>query len=235
MYRFVCSYDYASLIKDQVKTMVTDGNDQMRLRAEQFAREEMEGYLNTEYNVSRILNFMVYDYAAGQSRKKGDLVIQPDGTTYVCILDDANTDNLEDVLKFVKDDLSTIKQYDATTAYVKGQTIIGSDSVKYLCIKDAAAGTSLYDPEYFFTKRHDLMVMLYCDIAIYHYHARINPNQIPQIRIDRYMDAKSTLKQIRRKELTPTIPRTDTNADGEPDTGAIVMISNKKRQNQWSE
>lgn len=233
MYRFVCNYDYTSLIKDAIKTMVTDANDQVRHRAEQFAREEIEGYLNLEYNVDRILNHQVYDFAANATHQVNDLIIKSDGTQYVCIEANANTNDIDNATKFVKEDLSKIKIYDVAVANTKGDTVVGPDKVKYLCIKDAPAGTSLFDTEYFYTKRNDLIVMLYCDIAIYHYHARINPNQVPQLRVDRYMDAQDKLKRIRRKELTPAIPRADRNDDGEPDTGAMVFVANQKRGNGW--
>lgn len=233
MYRFVCNYDYAALIKDSIKQMVTDENDQVRRRAEQFAREEIEGYLNLEYDVDRTLNHQVYDFVADITHAINDLIIQNDGKQFVCIEANANTNAIDDSTKFVEDKLAIIKTYTATAEFEKGQTVIGSDKVKYLCIKNAPAGTSLFDTEYFYVKRNDLMVMLYCDIAIYHYHARINPNQVPQLRVDRYLDAIDKLKRIRRKELTPAIPRADRNDDGSPDTGAMMMTSNDKRNNSW--
>jgi hypothetical protein len=233
MYNFICSWDYRSLIKEGVKAMVTEGNDQIRLRAESFAREEMEGYLNSEYDVARVFNFKVLDFSSpAVDVKAGTLVIKDDGSQFVCILD-ATTANLSDPLKFVEDKLEVIKTYGATTVFTKGDTVVGSDQVKYLCIKDAPAGTNLFDSTYFWIKRNDLMVMIFCDIAIYHYHARINPNQIPQLRLDRYIDAVDKLKRIRRKELTPAIPRTDANGDGTPDSGAMIMVSQTKRQNGW--
>lgn len=236
MYRFVCQYDYLSIIRESVKGMVTDTVDDRRIVAEQFAREEVEGYLNLEYDVDRILNFRVFDAEVAGAYKAGDLVINSTGQQHVCILDDSNgtAEHLNDDTRFVKDKLEVIKTYTEKTAFTAGETVVGPDKVKYLVIKDVPAeGKLLSDTTYFFTKRNSLLIMIYIDISVYHYHARINSNQIPQIRADRYLDAIDKLKRIRKKELTPAIPRADLNEDGVPDSGAIVMWSNDKRDNSW--
>lgn len=237
MYRFICTYDYLTIIREAIKNSVTDNSDDRRLVAEQFARDEMEGYLNLEYDVDRILNFRVFDADDAGSYRAGDLVIDNDnGKQYVCIQTGSNgTDlHLADTARFIEDQLEVIKTYAAETAYDVGDTVVGPDKVRYLVIKSVPAeGKPLSDTEYFWTKRNALMVMLYVDISAYHYHARISANQVPQLRIDRYLDAIDKLKRIRRKELTPAIPRADLNADGSPDSGSIVMWSNEKRDNSW--
>ncbi len=213
--------------------MVTDANDQVRIRAEAFAREEMEGYLNSEYDTDKIFNRRVFDFSASGQYKVGDLVIKSTGEQYVCILDATGAD-IEINTKFILDAGLVYETYDDEEGvYEPGDTVANAVGIKYLCIKDAPAGTDINDPEYFYLKRNDLMVMLYCDIALYHYHARLNPNQVPQLRTDRYLDAEKKLKLIRRKELTPSIPRTDANEDGTPDTGSIAWISNTKRENYF--
>ncbi|PHN00607.1 hypothetical protein [Flavilitoribacter nigricans] len=237
MYRFICTYDYLTIIREAIKSSVTDDTDNRRLVAEQFARDEMEGYLNLEYDVDRILNFRVFDADDAGVHKVGDLVINNStDKQYVCIQDGATGSDadLADTNKFVEDKLEVIKTYAAETAYAVGDTVVGPDKVRYLVIKSIPTeGKLLSDTEYFWTKRNALMVMLYVDISAYHYHARISANQVPQLRIDRYLDAIDKLKRIRRKELTPAIPRADLNADGEPDSGSIVMWSNEKRDNNW--
>jgi len=232
MYRFVCDYDYQSIIRDAVKVILTDNNVQVRLRAEQFAREEIESYLNTEYDVDLILNHQVFDLVTNQVRKKGDWIIKSDGTVYVCILEGANTTDITNQTKFLEDKL-VIKQFVEPNNFTAGDTLIDTAKVKWFCIQNAPTGTALSDADYYRIKRNDLIVMLYCDIAIYHFHARINPSKVPQLRIDRYMDALDKLKRIRRKEMTPAIPRTDRNDDGSPDGGAIVYYSNEKRKTGW--
>ena len=232
MFNFITGSDYRALIKDGVKNMVTDGADLVRITAESFARQEIEGYLNFCYDVERILNFKVFDYADTDAYKAGDLVIDANGTKHVCVQTATAPADLDDANLFVKDDLQQRLNYDEEATYTKGQTIIDQDRAEYLCIQDAPAGTKLTDTSYFFLKRNDLIVMLMVDISAYHYHARINQRQVPVIRLDRYEDAVRKLKAIRKSELQPPLPKICLTEDGEPQ-GVILITSNKKRDNCW--
>lgn len=55
--------------------------------------------------------------------------------------------------------------------------------------------------------------MLWIDITLYHLHARINPKNIPEIRIIRYNDAVNFLKQVNEGKIItdyPALPHPDT-------------------------
>jgi hypothetical protein len=51
--------------------------------------------------------------------------------------------------------------------------------------------------------RHDTIVALVLDIALYRLHKRINPKKIPEIRRIAYEDALALLKAIQKRENNP--------------------------------
>lgn len=55
--------------------------------------------------------------------------------------------------------------------------------------------------------RDQQMVLFFIDIALYHLHSRIAPNNIPQLRIDRYDSAIDWLKMCAKGEVTPNLPK----------------------------
>lgn len=54
--------------------------------------------------------------------------------------------------------------------------------------------------------RNAMLVMRACDIMLYHIHSRINPNRIPDLRIDRYNQAIDFLKSVAKGLLSPNLP-----------------------------
>ncbi len=61
----------------------------------------------------------------------------------------------------------------------------------------------------FFSKsdnRDQQMVLLLCDIVLYHLHARIAPRNIPELRVKRYDDAIAWLKMCAQGDITPALP-----------------------------
>lgn len=65
----------------------------------------------------------------------------------------------------------------------------------------------LYDTEAIFTAngndRHNTIVALVLDIALYRLHKRINPRKIPEIRRIAFEDALDMLKAIQKRENNP--------------------------------
>lgn len=55
-------------------------------------------------------------------------------------------------------------------------------------------------------ERNALLVMYAIDILLYHIHSRINPNQIPEIRVRRYDNALEWLKAVAKGTLSPNLP-----------------------------
>lgn len=82
------------------------------------------------------------------------------------------------------------------------------------------------------TDRNALIVMYAVDILLYHIHSRLNPNQIPQLRIDRYDMAIAWLKAAGAGTVAADLP-------GKPDTeqttatGNIIYSGDTKRSNRF--
>lgn len=231
---FVCSNDYLTLIRDHVSDMVTDANAVPRVRAESFAHDEITSYLLPEYDAHQAFSFKTFSLDTGATYAKGSLVITTGGLAYLALDDDAPGADLDNPL-WLNTDSPAAGVWTEDLAYTKG-TIVAAPAtlIRYLVVQNAPAGTELTDTDYFWLMRADLLVMIYLDIAIYHYHGRVGSSQVPQLRIDRYLDAIEKLKRIRRGEMVISIPRADQDADGLPDTGENIAIwSNPKRDNAW--
>ena len=72
------------------------------------------------------------------------------------------------------------------------------------------------------TTRNAHIVMLYVDIVLYHLHSRINPGQVPQLRIDRYNEAKRWLEMVASGSLKPDLPLVgDADGDGIDDNSVV--------------
>lgn len=214
--------------------MISDSNAAVRTLAERAAQDEIEGYLLHDYDVARALDYSTRDLAAGTTYNPGDLIISPAGENYRCIATGLSSD-IDNTSKFVKDTFPSPLPWNDATTYTKGQSITAPDRLQYLVIQDrSASGPQLSDTTYFFLKRNDLLVMIYLDIAVYHYHARISPNQVPTIRIERYEQAITKLNRIRRKELTPALPTIAATIEGGSSGSALVSLySNTKRNNEY--
>lgn len=72
------------------------------------------------------------------------------------------------------------------------------------------------------------------DIALYHLHARINPRQIPEIRVQRRDDAIKWLSSVADPRSNITAPKALPKRDyGENKGSDISWGSRKKRQNYY--
>ena len=61
----------------------------------------------------------------------------------------------------------------------------------------------VFDPS---NNRNGLIVMYLCDIVLYHLHARIAPDNIPELRKDRYTDAREWLEKAADGFTSPLLP-----------------------------
>lgn len=230
---FLCPNDYLFIIRSDVSGMVTDANATVRTQAERAAQDEIEGYLLHDYDVARTLDYSTRNLVTGDTYTPGDLVISTAGEHYICIAPGTGAE-VADTTKFIPDRYSLPLPWAASTEYAPGVTISGPSRLQYLCIQERpSAGPDLSDTDFFFLKRNDLLVMIFLDIAVYHFHARQNPNQVPTLRIERYEAAIDKLKRIRRKELTPAIPTIAATDDGSSGSALATMVSNDKRNNAY--
>ena len=79
------------------------------------------------------------------------------------------------------------------------------------------------------TNRNALLVMYVVDMLLYHLHSRINPNQIPEIRVKRYDDAIEWLKAVAKGTLSPALPLL-TNNENENISKFTLGSQNRRRQ-----
>lgn len=83
------------------------------------------------------------------------------------------------------------------------------------------------------TNRNALVVMLLVDILLYHVHSRLNANQIPDIRKERYDNAIATLKDLGAGKMDIGLPLI-INADGETQSPAGMSYQGElKRPNRF--
>lgn len=54
--------------------------------------------------------------------------------------------------------------------------------------------------------RNPLILTYMMDIALYHILSRISPNNIPELRNNRYLDAMEFLKAVQKGNLSPNLP-----------------------------
>ncbi len=83
------------------------------------------------------------------------------------------------------------------------------------------------------TQRNALVVMLLVDILLYHVHSRLNANQIPDIRKERYDNAIATLKDLGAGKMDIGLPLI-INAEGETQSPAGMSYQGElKRPNRF--
>lgn len=70
------------------------------------------------------------------------------------------------------------------------------------------------------------------DLTIYEVLASVTPKHIPQIRIDRYMDAMAEIKAAANNEISPEWPEHEYD-DGTTGGQGPVITSKKSREGNW--
>lgn len=196
--RFLREIDYKKQIREKNLLDIISNETFIREESENLAIREMQNYLSCKYDVEKIfaplftfdlatsynegqrINYTEETYDNLVSYVVGDRVSY-EGKIYDCLAD--STGNLptdENFWLFITNDNSI---------YVVTQT---------------TAGNYPNDTNFFtFGDDRDPVIVTYCiDIALYHVHSRINPRNIPKLRIDRYDMAMAWLKGIKTGEST---------------------------------
>lgn len=60
-------------------------------------------------------------------------------------------------------------------------------------------------------QRHEYLVLVLVDLALYHLHSRKTPREVPQIRTDRYTEAKQWLEKTADGTLSQDLPQGEEN------------------------
>ena len=100
------------------------------------------------------------------------------------------------------------------------------DTSEAIAIEETKSYLSVrFDVQAIFEGDHSLVKMYLVDIAIYHLHARVSPDNIPELRKERYQYAKEWLMQVADGSIDPLLPNNESNKH------PIRYGSNEKNQN----
>jgi hypothetical protein len=185
MARFLKTSDYLSIIQTGDLNQITESNDQNLYDSEVKAISRMRTKLVQRYMVDIELGTMTAFSATTHYRTR-DRVISGETITHV-----------NDFNRWVK-----------TTAYVIGDIVTDDDGYVYTAIADsqniALTVTASWSPmvnvltsdaDYWTVgdNRYPMFVELAMDMTLYNLHARINPRNIPELRIERNREALDQL------------------------------------------
>jgi phage gp36-like protein len=76
------------------------------------------------------------------------------------------------------------------------------------------------------SNRSAVIVLYLIDMVLYHLHSRINPNNIPALRDNRYKQALAWLKDVAAGKITPNLPRIS-DTEGQEETGSRFGTEDK--------
>jgi phage gp36-like protein len=79
------------------------------------------------------------------------------------------------------------------------------------------------------SSRNAWIITLLVDMTLYHVHSRINPRQVPQLRMDRYDAAIEWLKSVAKGNLAPALPV----LANEAKSSGITFTGETKRHNTY--
>jgi len=185
MARFLKTSDYSSIIQTVDLNQITEGNDQNLYDSEVKAISRMRTKLVQRYMVDIELGVMDAFNAATHYRTR-DRVLSGETITHV-----------NDFNRWVK-----------TTAYETGDIVTDDNGYVYTAIADSTnqvltktaywspmVNVATSDTDYWTVgdNRYPMFVELAMDMTLYNLHARINPRNIPELRIDRNREALNQL------------------------------------------
>jgi len=112
------------------------------------------------------------------------------------------------------------------------------DSIELCALSEVKAYiTHYYDLDLEFTltgtQRNYFLVKIIVDIMLYEISSRLTPNNIPQIRKDRYDAAVVWLTQVSQGKLTPNVPQRDPAVELSSEKGGLKGGSYTKINSQF--
>lgn len=185
MARFLLQTDYSSIIQSADLTQITEGVNQNLLDAEAKAISRMRTKLVQRYNVDVELGNSDTPYSASKHYRTKERVYQTG--------------------------IYSVKLFgfwQLNTAYVVGDIVCDGDGYVYTCIANntgqALTSTTYFAPmvniNYTDTdywqqgdNRYPLFIEIAMDLALYNLYARINPRNIPILRMDRNKESLDLL------------------------------------------
>ena len=153
---------------------------------------------NTVYTPKVPVNFTAYK--ENKYYKKGDRVIMLNGEQYICDLDSLLISEQYAMQFVIKENVPLMNQTPSQTSGQKQWTWLGVYGV----------GSQQNFAQYMENRdnRNQQLVNYIIDIMLYHLHARISPRNIPELRLERYDNAKAWLTQCAKgDEINAGLPR----------------------------
>lgn len=123
----------------------------------------------------------------------------------------------EDYQVQVRQWVTTILTDGGATLLQRAEMSAQEEMESYLSNKFDVA--KIFDPDQDEADRSSLVVMYLVDIAIYHLHANITPNDVPEVRQVRYDNAMAWLNKVNKGLITPNLPIPELE-EGEEDEGS---------------
>lgn len=224
--RFLREVDYKKQIREANLLAIISNETFIREESENLAIQEMRNYLSSKYDVVKIFA-PLYDFDIALSYTAGQRI-------------NYNEEDYDNLVSYVIGDRVAYndKIYECTadtTGNLPTDTnfwsyITPSNSV-YVAAQDTVGNypeDSLY---WTFGDDRDAVIVTYCiDIALYHIHSRINPRNIPQLRIDRYDMAMNWLKGIKTGD-SPVFNLPEVELEG--NDGRFIKINSNDQRPQY--
>ena len=198
---FLRKKDYEYLITEANLRQIIDRDDSLLSEAITTAQSEVESYLRNYYDVSDIFAGFI-EFSTSIPFTTDDRIVwieQPHSTAMTYDTGDFTVFNCI-IYKALEDGI--------TGAFNKSKwEEIAPNETYYYCIADS---TESYpnDTDYFAKgdSRNQQIKTYTLDISLYHLHSRINPRNIPQLRMDRRDEAMKMLEKISDGKITADLP-----------------------------
>lgn len=134
-----------------------------------------------------------------------------------------------DYLQVIQEDILTMVTENNPTNRLMAENSSMEQMKSYLCTRyDVTAIFAAHGND-----RNGLIVQLLIDITLYHLHARIDPEMIPDIRRERYKNAIEWLKDVANEVVNPVGLPPLTAEDGSNESGFRRFGSNNSLISQW--
>jgi hypothetical protein len=201
--RFLQDSDYLRQIKQNVLDQILNDDYTLLLDVENSSILEVSGYIGVRYDRTKIFAILnEYDstisyaldarvkyiepaYVSGDIYGIGDRVDWTDGNIYTAIQETTGAEDPTDAAFWTQVQESGLLYYVIATA---GTT--------------AGLKPDLATTEYTLgDTRNPLIVRMLIDMVLYHIASRINPRNIPELRVNRYDETKTMLDQINKGAL----------------------------------
>lgn len=208
---FIRLADFNQVIKLDLLEQIIEGDFLLLDAQERVAVEEASSYFNNRFDAPKIFaEIFKYDPAA----------VYPKDTRVAFFADAfaaSSTYAIGAVVSYEEKIWQAIVEIDTAAPWNESQwnQLCEEGALFYVIVDETTAGTLPTNTTEFKAgdTRNPTVLMYTIDIALYHVHTRLNPRQIPEIRVNRYQAAIDYLKDVAEGVVTPSVPIRKDNED----------------------